>query len=312
VTVYQAFVDESYREGGEYVLAGHIASAESWIKFAEDWEKLLPTATRDRNGNFRFKMKEMATDPIKLGRVENFYKVIEKYVLVSISARLNIKDFERAINSLEREYAKKGLLVRLKNWDSPYFMLALGLIQSVAENREKLKELIPENVPIDFIFDENTEKRPILRAWSEFVSTAPDWVSERLGNTPRFENDEAFLPLQASDLWAWWIRKWYEEDFGSIYPPSFRDLDFGAWKGKPRPLHIMYMREKNVFEKLNYIVFQALQRKDNGNGADAELESSVNQHLGNAEGDSKTESKISRFMMSAFSWLVSFGERKKK
>src|SRR5262249_25967288 len=32
-----------------------------------------------------------------------------------------------------------------------------------------------------------------------------------MGDTPTFRDDERYLPLQAADLYAWWILKWHRE-----------------------------------------------------------------------------------------------------
>ena len=52
---YQAFIDDSYTHGGEFVLAGHVATAENWAKFAAEWENLLPSGTLGKIG-YHFKM----------------------------------------------------------------------------------------------------------------------------------------------------------------------------------------------------------------------------------------------------------------
>ena len=54
--VLQAFIDDSYKSDGVYVLAGFVATAEAWANFARDWEELLPLGVRDRDGKFHFKL----------------------------------------------------------------------------------------------------------------------------------------------------------------------------------------------------------------------------------------------------------------
>jgi hypothetical protein len=48
--VFQAFVDDSYTDDASYVLAGYVAEAESWAKFAFDWSAPL-TVDRLQVGN---------------------------------------------------------------------------------------------------------------------------------------------------------------------------------------------------------------------------------------------------------------------
>ena len=78
-----------------------------------------------------------------------------------------------------------------------------------------------------FIFDDQSEKTIILNAWESYVSGNTEDVRERFGATPRFEDDKDFLPLQAADFWAWWVREWYSD--GKLQG-GFWGLDFGGFK----------------------------------------------------------------------------------
>src|ERR1700688_4788228 len=92
--VFQASIDESYTDDASYVLAGYIASAETWAKFPRDWEELLSlTLPAKESGKRRFKMKEMAR---RIEHVPAFYAVIEKHDLIRLSCHFNLSDLERA------------------------------------------------------------------------------------------------------------------------------------------------------------------------------------------------------------------------
>ena len=58
------------------------------------------------------------------------------------------------------------------------------------------------NEPIDFIFDEFSQKKHIQLGWEMFAATRPPELRELLGREPRFESDDEFLPLQAADMLA--------------------------------------------------------------------------------------------------------------
>ena len=65
--------------------------------------------------------------------------------------------------------------------------------------------------PIDFIFDNQVmEKGKIMDAWDWFKN---DMKADKdlIGSDPSFLDDITFLPLQAADLIAWWIRKMASE-----------------------------------------------------------------------------------------------------
>jgi len=79
--------------------------------------------------------------------------------------------------------------------------------------------------PIDFIFDDQSEKGNILSMWELFKFAASSRIRPLLGETPTFRNDEKVMPLQAADLYAWWILKWHKDGDANA---GVRDLKF-SW-----------------------------------------------------------------------------------
>src|SRR5262249_1100343 len=71
-------------------------------------------------------------------------------------------------------------------------------------------ELFPPEEKIEFCFDEQGEKRQILRMWDEFCKASGERFQERIGRVPRFESDTYCMPLQAADFWAWWNSHWMD------------------------------------------------------------------------------------------------------
>jgi hypothetical protein len=204
--VLQAFIDDSADKTGTFVLAGHIATAEVWATFAKEWEELLPFGIRDNYGSFYFKMSEMVTIPSRMERVGAFYRIIEKHDVIPISCQLNISE-------LHRVQSRFWILHKTFDWGpyrDPFICAFRGLMDSVHDLRQDIT-LLPANEIIDFIFDQQSQKKLILRAWDEYIETKPPAVRALYGSAPRFEDDRKFLPLQAADLWAWWIRKWYND-----------------------------------------------------------------------------------------------------
>ena len=63
--------------------------------------------------------------------------------------------------------------------------------------------------PIDFYFDDHSSKNGILAAWDHYINSRGAEIRGLYGATPKFENDEKFLPLQAADFLAWWMRRAY-------------------------------------------------------------------------------------------------------
>jgi hypothetical protein len=256
---FQAFVDDS-RSKDEFVLGGHIATAENWAHFSKEWEELLPFATRDKNGSLRFKMTEMAGNPERVARVEVFYRALEKYSAASISCRMNLDDFEQAYERVQALAARLNWSVDFAKWKNPYYFLFRGLMDRFHDHRETMKEFIPLDEQVDFIFDNQSEKSFILAAWDEIVEIRPKEVQKYYGATPRFEDDLKFLPLQAADLWAWWVREWYEEDSAPM-PDKMRRLDFGGiWRGKkPRAVIAISYTEDQIVDVMQSVMFASSQ-----------------------------------------------------
>jgi hypothetical protein len=89
------------------------------------------------------------------------------------------------------------------------------------------------------------EKRPFIRLWDQYVSSAPE-DAMKFGSAPRFESDERFLPLQGADLWAGAVRLWTE----SGTPEKANTSDFGKWAAKRTDRRIVTMRaDKSDMEK---------------------------------------------------------------
>jgi len=252
VASFQAFIDESTSDE-EFVLAGHISTAEKWATFAGQWEELLPFGTKNKDGNYQFKMSAMALVPERMARVPNFYKIIEENVISSISCRINLRDFEVAQERLAFLATRMNWTVNLGPWTNPYFFTYRLLMDKFHAERKTFQSKFPLDNQVDFIFDERTEKKMIIRGWDEYIEKRPDEIRSHYGSAPRFENDQKFLPLQAADLWAWWVREWYEEDSDPV-PDRLRDMDFGNWRGKKRPNIIISATEDGIVDVLQSVV----------------------------------------------------------
>jgi Protein of unknown function (DUF3800) len=215
--VFQAFIDDSSTPGRVFVLAGHVASADTWAKFSKDWEQMLPYGTLNKDGRYHFKMSEMATNPERMARVQAFYRIIGDHDLTAISCAIDERDLRNAVSriwSLNR-FINVGVFM------DTFFFVFRALVDHIHEHRNLLPMLREEK--IDLIFDNQSQKNKIIGAWDLFVSSRHPSIQSRFGATPRFEDDNDFLPLQAADLWAWWVREWYERgkpmDGGTMYLP---------------------------------------------------------------------------------------------
>jgi hypothetical protein len=97
---------------------------------------------------------------------------------------------------------------------------------------------------LDIYFDEESGSDWLTDWWDRFIQSV-DSDHEIYGNRPEFRNDEEFLPLQAADFWAWWVRRGYETNTIK----QFREGNFGSWKGpKGPPALFMQIPEDSLTE----------------------------------------------------------------
>lgn len=175
-------------------------------------------------------MAEMAANAERMARVPAFYRIIERHVQFSISCKFRIDDLRRARKriAIPKPNLASASLVKIdwSAWSLPHFVGFRTLLDSFHSKREIIEKVLPLEQPVDFIFDEQTEKAPLLAGWQEYLDSRPPHVRARFGSPPIFRDDRVFLPIQAADLWAWWVRRWYDDGT----PHLIAEPDFGAWK----------------------------------------------------------------------------------
>ncbi len=206
--VFQAVVDDSYKEEtGIYVLAGAIASAEDWVNFSKDWEELLEWCPADKDGAKHFKWTDMQHSPNLIA----YFKAIQRHIIrvFSFSFRLNdYYDAKRRIR-LNRKNVDFGILEKHFVYSFPQLMI--GFYESVSGENIFSEKL---NV-VDFIFDSTSDSSIVLAGWQNFVESQPEYRRPFIGEVPIFRDDKKFIPLQAADFLAGYIRSTIEgREFG--------------------------------------------------------------------------------------------------
>jgi hypothetical protein len=254
--VLQLYVDESIshrRNRKAYVAAGYIASASAWADFSVEWEALLPLTRRGRSGKYRFKMSEMQAH---MEKVPAFYEVIRRHALVAVSMTIFEDDFEAA---LARIWSDNTVLVINPVRELRYMVkttIMEGIYNYLGRNTgnstinklgDRVEKALEGNFgqPLDIYFDNESGSDLLLEWWQE-MSEEKKWLApESVGGMPRFEDDEDFLPLQAADFWAWWVRKGEEDD--TIQ--EIMDGKFGSWSSVDHvPVLRLYTKEDMLVE----------------------------------------------------------------
>ena len=144
-----------------FVLQGLIARPDQWGKFTEEWDNAL----LGWNMPF-FKMSEVATswsDDLKKGRLPYLRRLVHEHVLVAVDNVLEVKMLRETLASHPDR--------RQRN---PYFFCLTNLITHLLS----LPEFKDEE--IQFICDEQTEKKMVRAAWKNFIDTAPPDKKSRI------------------------------------------------------------------------------------------------------------------------------------
>jgi hypothetical protein len=227
----QAYVDGSGTGLEEFVLAGYIATPEKWAAFSKEWEKILSTIKADA-----FKANRQHRSKARRDKTGQFYKVIENHVNLAFSCMISRTDLEEAVESIDWP-ANFVNVDRLKN---PYFFGFKAVINVLLQlsNNLNIRE------PVDFIFDEENEKQHTLKHWELIKKSSSINVSNLMG-VLSYGDDKKTLPLQAADLYAYWIRKWIVEHPNQ----KIEESDF-PWKVnvEMQTLHITFTKEDLIKE----------------------------------------------------------------
>lgn len=191
----QAHIDDSKSDGKLFVLAGYIAPAEAWAAFSDEWQAEL-----DRSPPFdEFKMKAMNYLQA-WERCGRFYSIIEKHVVAAVSVAIPLEDFANAVRGTIWPPGMENHQVI----HTPYWWAFQCIITGLARHQSKLGLI----EPIDFIFDEQSERAHFRGTWDDYKNRAPDSERRMMGDPPIFRKSHDLPPLQAADLYAWWVRRW--------------------------------------------------------------------------------------------------------
>lgn len=195
----QAFVDESVTDGELFVMGGYISSVEKWLKFSDDWAKILTLRGPHYRYIEEYKAAEMKTAPHVIEQSGFFYKVIEDYVDFGVLVSVRLHDLEDAFNRIDWP----DWLDNVEYLRSPYLYGFKGITVGLAMIQKELGL----SEPIDFIFDDHSEKKKCRLAWEAMKQQSPPDIRNLLGDEPVFKDSKIVLPLQAADLYAHWGRE---------------------------------------------------------------------------------------------------------
>lgn len=194
----QVVVDDSNRgqeDAPAFILAGWLATADSWGGFTEEWLielKKSPSISLLKASEAINLKKNFAgwTQDERNDRLLSFVKIIRDHVFAGVHTSLKKQDFDRILRE------PGGALKKL------YVEASISLITRVmhfAEARKMRQEF-------EYIFDENILTPNQLRdLHREAIERMPQ--KTRFMKKFRHDTDDNFFPLQAADLFAGYYRE---------------------------------------------------------------------------------------------------------
>lgn len=206
----RAYFDDSGSDGQSpyYVLAGYIATIERWEQFADEWHVALadPPSIKYFKAREAFRLKDQFngfTSDQRDAKVGALQKVLRSNALSGFVVAMEQESYDRHV---------KGKIPQ--SLDSPYFFCFLGLVELTA----RVITSVGLKGTIDFVFDEQgIEKRarPVFDAFKLW-----QWPSREVVGNLDWRSDLDELPLQASDLLAWRLRRRLSNEH-----PSYKQMN---------------------------------------------------------------------------------------
>jgi hypothetical protein len=201
----QGFFDDSGSGIPVLTLCGYISPYYWWEDFSERWQKLLDEEPRLPY----FKMRDAAKLQEHWGKMDvssrndrlaKFFALIKEAVHGSVSVVIPIAKYKRIVKGNIR-----------KEWDDPYFWAIFDIVHGVVVNQVQNSQNT-EHDRVEFIFDDNPRLAAQVPKWYQVTrQVLPPYAVALMAASPRFENDEHYLPLQAGDALAWYYRRCFAE-----------------------------------------------------------------------------------------------------
>ncbi len=218
----QAFLDDSGgTTGPTFVLAGFISSLEKWERFSDAWADALAEAPSIQYyKNSQAMSRKDQFDGWSYLDVQNkiskLVKIITQHVIYKISVSIDHDEFNKFMTTNDIEVLR-----------DPYYILFLSVISMVIIALSQQDE----KHPVSFVFDEQgavgvraIEMVLELQKNSQMHFTKSE--AELLAGLPTFANDKKVAAIQAADLYAGNVRRFYIDN-RKLYMPlrqTMRDL----------------------------------------------------------------------------------------
>jgi hypothetical protein len=228
LVMLQAYLDNSGWDGASpvFVMAGYVAPEAHWESFSDDWQAVLDLETPRKLGPF--KMNEAYrrhvpesqfygwTEEQRDARLVELVKVINKHAMHGIVSVIPVEPY---LKLFKGKFKPTAL-------DRPYFLSFFGVLAELLKLTRDLKL----DDRIDFYFEEEggESKSLIQDQYDLCMSMAPAEIKNLVGGPPSFKKDEDLRPLQAADMYAWLVRRYYVDQHSGKAPQAHPSHQFLA------------------------------------------------------------------------------------
>jgi len=197
------YVDDSGKtdQSPVQILAGYLSTAERWAAFSIEWQELLDEAGLDAfrmAAAWRLARPYWNRGPLRRDRlIVQMVDCIKRHVEMAFVSSVPFEGFDRYLDMTQKPYSHP--------LGRPYFMGFFAILMQVYEHAFQYRA----DQRIDVIFEEQggESERYVLSAMESFRRIASQRYGDLVIPTPTFQNDKDALPLQASDMLAWLVRR---------------------------------------------------------------------------------------------------------
>ena len=196
----QAFIDESGGKGHSrvFTMAGWLSPRERWLDFSNEWSACL---SRHPQLDY-FKMGEAAAGSgqfrnmppsLRDSKLRELASIIRKHALLAFHCTIDLEGFADTISNLGKPFRDPYF------W--PFHITIMALCFECIDRGY--------SSPIEVVFDEHSIFGPRAIPWYPLIRLFMNEPQEAavMPSSPTFSTDDESLPLQASDMLAWLMRR---------------------------------------------------------------------------------------------------------
>lgn len=198
--MFKAYFDDSSSDEGSQtlLLAGCVQKYSVWADFSIAWEAALVEEPSIKYFHMREARKLVGQfarwkAAARNAKIKRLATLVARYEPWTITAWVSRKEHDAILRPITPFLLQQ-----------PYFSVFYAVIIKLAHWHYDLGVTLP----VDYIFDDQGAVGAEAVLWYEQIRQwqKPEFAA-LMGSVPKFEDDEAVLPLQAADILAWHIRR---------------------------------------------------------------------------------------------------------